>query len=98
MSLSLAEADALLGKTGTVRNPSKGVWPRTYRVVGYDPSPENAREIVSLKLESVERVAARPVLDNRGQPTGEVIPEHPEVVTYDTPANWFRPDDAPTAA
>lgn len=85
--------DRLMGVSGTVRQPGKGVWPGRYTVVGADGDEDDG---YTLRLESVERLrrAIQPdlvrLIPGRVEETSL-----PASVVPHCPLRWFRPDVPP---
>jgi len=80
------QAEALIGKVGQVRNPSKGVWKGDYRVTGYALDPADDAKVKYLKAESVATFPPTP------GPDGTTIPERPQVLANHLNPRWFKPN------
>ncbi len=79
------EAQELVGKTGRIRNPSKGFWEGDYRVTGYDPELDDDNKVKHLRVESIATFPPAP------GPDGTTVPERPQVIANRLDPRWFKP-------
>lgn len=82
--MTTQQAQALIGKTGRIRNPSKGFWEGDYRVTGYDPELDDGK-VKHLRVESIATFPPTP------GPDGTTVPERPQVIAHNLNPRWFKP-------
>lgn len=89
MSITVEAADALIGKVGKVRNPTKGIeWEGDYKITGYHLGTEDCDTVVThLKAESTRTLPEQP------GPDTTIIRERPAVIANSVPAEWFTAND-----